>query len=50
MKKTIINILIAVSCFTAFAFISQTHAEEPKKNTIYVTEKVPGAGCELQTS
>ena len=56
MKKTIINILIAISCFTAFGFASQTYADEPKKtktsekNIIYVTEKVPGASCKLQTS
>ncbi len=44
MKKIIIQILIALSCFTAFWVISNTYAEE-RTNTIYVTEKVPGAGC-----
>ncbi len=46
MKKTIIQILIALSCFTAFWVISNTYAAS--WNTIYVTEKVPGAGCVKQ--
>jgi len=54
MKKTIINILIALSCFTAFWVITHTYADwdtpKGKVNTIYVTEKVPWAKCKKQDS